>query len=159
MIVMESSEFPVRLMRKVVNCKLDLIEVLNTFIEGSHYSPHGNVFCPFHENTDTPAAKIYLREGEQVLFCFAEHKSYRVSDVFEKGLASVSMSKVFQDVWGLLSQSERDQFLEDNGSYSMIKLVGMEKLDGFMRNSMSFDDVLRILSREITVDTEVMKVV
>ena len=36
-----------------------------------------NVLCPFHDNTSSPAAKIYTDEnGISRLFCFAESKTY-----------------------------------------------------------------------------------
>lgn len=46
-------------------------------------SSTGNIYCPFHENTDTPAAKMYWDDerGIWVLHCFGEcHRSYTAYD-------------------------------------------------------------------------------
>lgn len=39
--------------------------------------PQGKCFCPFHDNTHTPAAKLYRDpSGYEVLHCFAEQRNY-----------------------------------------------------------------------------------
>ena len=45
-------------------------------------SSTGNIFCPFHENRSTPAAKMYWDENREiwVLWCFTEHKHYTAFD-------------------------------------------------------------------------------
>lgn len=45
-------------------------------------SSTGNIFCPFHENHSTPAAKMYWDEskGIWVLWCFTEHKHFTAYD-------------------------------------------------------------------------------
>lgn len=41
----------------------------------------GTVYCPFHDNTRTKAAKFYLDDDNVVrLFCFAENKTYTSYD-------------------------------------------------------------------------------
>jgi len=42
--------------------------------------PIGKMFCPFHDNTDTPAAKCY---GNHI-HCFACKRNYGVYDLFKK---------------------------------------------------------------------------
>ena len=42
--------------------------------------PTGNVFCPFHENTNTPAAKVYGNG----LKCFSCQRYYSVYDLLRK---------------------------------------------------------------------------
>lgn len=43
---------------------------------------HGKIYCPFHDNQNTPAAKYF--EDSNELYCFAEQKKYRVVDAMEK---------------------------------------------------------------------------
>ena len=59
----------------MVDLKVPLAELLNMCIEGNHYSQFGNVYCPFHDNTDTPAAKIYESSRGDSLYCFAEREA------------------------------------------------------------------------------------
>ena len=46
-------------------------------------SSTGNIFCPFHENHSTPAAKMYWNEEKQlwVLHCFGQcHRNFTAYD-------------------------------------------------------------------------------
>lgn len=49
-------------------------------------SSTGNIFCPFHENHDTPAAKMYWDDdkGIWVLWCFSEHRHFTAYDYVAK---------------------------------------------------------------------------
>lgn len=140
-------------MRHVVNKKLPLVDTLNMFLEGNRYSRFGNVYCPFHENTDTPAAKIYESEDGDSLMCFSEHRRYFPSDVFEKGLASMSLEQIFYQVWHSLSVAEQEYFLSENPDSYKIVLLGTEKLLPFKQGKISFKEALNILLKDIKVDT------
>ena len=45
-------------------------------------SSTGNIFCPFHENHSTPAAKMYWNDIKEiwVIYCFTEHKHFTAYD-------------------------------------------------------------------------------
>ena len=46
-------------------------------------SSTGNIFCPFHENHETPAAKMYYNENRNiwVIHCFGEcHRNFTAYD-------------------------------------------------------------------------------
>ena len=46
-------------------------------------SSTGNIFCPFHENHSTPAAKMYWNEANQIwiLHCFGQcHRNFTAYD-------------------------------------------------------------------------------
>ena len=66
-------------------------EVVNKNFTFSDLSPRfknvdsstGNIFCPFHENTDTPAAKMYWNEYKDrwEIHCFGEcHRNFTAYD-------------------------------------------------------------------------------
>jgi hypothetical protein len=49
--------------------------------------PSGKVFCPFHHNVNTPAAKVFLSEESGNggrLYCYAERRSYTTFDVIKR---------------------------------------------------------------------------
>lgn len=51
---------------------------------GIDIPPNGKVFCPFHHNVNTPAAKVYLSEeagNGGRLYCYSERRSYTPFDV------------------------------------------------------------------------------
>ena len=54
-------------------------------------STNGKVFCPFHHNVNTPAAKIY--DEINIMKCFACNKSYTAYD-FVVNYDSVLLDKI-----------------------------------------------------------------
>ena len=71
--------------------KAAAVEVLNKYFTFSDLSPRfknvdsstGNIFCPFHDNHDTPAAKMYWDEvkGIWIIHCFGEcHRNFTAYD-------------------------------------------------------------------------------
>lgn len=66
-------------------------EVINRNFTFSDLSPrfnnvdesYGNIYCPFHDNHDTPAAKMYWDEEQElwILHCFGEcHRNFTAYD-------------------------------------------------------------------------------
>lgn len=46
---------------------------------GDDWSRTRSIYCPFHDNTNTMAAKVYVETN--TIYCFAEHRVYRPLDV------------------------------------------------------------------------------
>ena len=68
-------------LRQIINNNFTFSDLSPRF-EGVDSST-GNIFCPFHENTSTPAAKMYWDEvrGIWILHCFGEcHRNYTAYD-------------------------------------------------------------------------------
>lgn len=66
------------------------------FIQHGYKVPvNGVVFCPFHDNTETPSAKLYT--DSNTLFCFAETAHYTPYD-FLKKILKQSDDTIFENV-------------------------------------------------------------
>ena len=76
-----------------------------------------NIFCPqsFHDNTDTPAAKLFRDEDGDRIWCFAENKMYRPYDVFRLKLIKTSARQVYDRIWNQLDESQRNALIEESG--------------------------------------------
>lgn len=69
---------------------LAIKEVINQNFTFSDLSPRfvnvdsstGNIYCPFHENHSSPAAKMYWDETRDiwVIWCFTEHRHFTAYD-------------------------------------------------------------------------------
>lgn len=70
-------------------------------------------FCPFHENTNTKAAKFYKEEHNEHIFCFAEAKQYKPHHLLTKGIVPFTVQHVFSAIWSNLSDEEKDIFSSD----------------------------------------------
>lgn len=73
-------KFTVRSVKEVLNSNFTFADLSPRFVNVD--STTGNIFCPFHENHETPAAKMYWNEPKQiwVLHCFACHRNYTAFD-------------------------------------------------------------------------------
>lgn len=110
----------------------------------------GKCFCPFHENYDTPAAKISKTENGDMLYCFSERKSYRPADLFTRyhkeqtGVdKDLTIDKVFRRIWSQIPIDKRQWFIEqynqqynENGTSTYQELVKQE-LDDLYNNEIA----------------------
>ena len=73
-----------------------------------------NVFCPFHDNSNTPSARLYKNaDGSTTLWCFSEQKMYRPSDFITKELVNLRLESVFYKLWRQLPQDYKDSLLNN----------------------------------------------
>ena len=80
-----SDYYNYKVLREVVNQNFTFADLSNRF-KGVDSST-GNIFCPFHENHETPAAKMYWDDdrGIWVLHCFGQcHRSFTTYDYVEQ---------------------------------------------------------------------------
>ena len=71
--------------KEVINRNFTFADLSKRF-EGVDSST-GNIFCPFHENHDTPAAKMYWDENREIwiIHCFGEcHRNFTAYDYVER---------------------------------------------------------------------------
>ena len=81
------------MVEKIKYDKSVLKEVINKNFTFADLSPKykdvdsstGNIFCPFHENHETPAAKMYWDGDKEiwVIWCFTEHRHFTAYDYVE----------------------------------------------------------------------------
>lgn len=66
--------------KEVINQNFTFSDLSRRFINVD--SSTGNIYCPFHENHSTPAAKMYWDETRDiwVIWCFTEHKHFTTYD-------------------------------------------------------------------------------
>ena len=66
------------ILKKIVNNNFTWSDVWKEGIEGVN----ANVYCPFHENTRTPSARIYFNDKQDyyILYCYTERRAFTVFD-------------------------------------------------------------------------------
>ena len=74
----------IRSVRNVINKNFTFADLSPKYVNVD--SSTGNIFCPFHENHTTPAAKMYWDENRQmwVIWCFTEKTHYTAFDYVNK---------------------------------------------------------------------------
>lgn len=106
-----------KLERAVIDTYLDFRTLLE-YVGLSDFPCGENtpVFCPFHENTDTRAAHLYVEPmdadfgscvSRERIYCFAETKMFYPHDVIERLDFPHTRNQVFSAVWNLLTEEQR----------------------------------------------------
>ena len=81
-----------------------------------------NILCPFHDNKNTPSARIYRDNNGETLYCYSEQRLYKPSALITKKVVDETLVKRFMLVYPRLSKSER------NISSEMFEKVDQERL-------------------------------
>lgn len=114
-------EFP----QKMINRVIDNYCTFSYLLKYSDYNRYnsldgysGTIFCPFHDNLETPAARIYPKRDEQEceqIYCFSENKLYRPHDCCRdySRLIKYDTNTVFSVIWSHLSESEKAIFTNE----------------------------------------------
>lgn len=106
-----------------------------------HLNPreNGNMMCPFHHNTNTPAAKMYHDNYGWCLYCFNEKKIFTTYDVYEK-IMGADPIKMAQIIWDKLPESEQKKVRELCGSQEDFEgdVPFMNELDLFSQGKISY---------------------
>lgn len=110
-----------KLIPKLVQEHYDLVKALYNYNPEGSYTYGRPAFCPFHDNTDTPAAALYKASdgAPDSLYCFAEQRQYTVSDVLSK-LMGYNIYEVGHQLWNTMSEYEKKQFLQRHSKRDMI---------------------------------------
>ena len=114
------------------------------------YDYMGNVYCPFHDNTDTPAAKMYQDDEGDKLYCYGEcRKLYTPSDVIKKGLLKVRVNKIFYKIWKKLSPNIQEKLKEAYGKPKKFLSDDFEevivKMEDFKKGKIDYEEYLGLV--------------
>lgn len=101
-------------------------------------------FCPFHDNTNTKAAKFYKEEHNEHIFCFAEGIQYKPHHLLTKGIVPFSTSHVFSAIWNNLSDDEKNIFSE-HLKYNTISINFDKQFDAYKKCKLNYFDLLSII--------------
>ncbi len=101
-------------------------------------------FCPFHENVNTKAAKLFKEEHNDHIYCFAEAKQYRPHHLLTTGIVPFTIQHVFSAIWSNLSDYEKSIFSEDL-KYHTVNVDFSKYYDQYKKCKLSYNDLLSSL--------------
>lgn len=138
-----SNEFMQQVIDRLISFE-DLLQSKYSLQSGLSVSGSGSCFCPFHENTDTRAAKLYKDDDGERIFCFAENKMYRPHDLIARGLVEIDQTALFTLIWKSLNVADRDDIISKSG----IQAKHFEQHDfsvlhdGYRKGELSLKDIV-----------------
>lgn len=135
-----------------LNTKLELsvidhfctFEYLLSYIGRDWPSVSHSCYCPFHDNSQSPAAKFYKEEHNEHIFCFAEGIQYKPHHLLTKGIVPFSTSHVFSAIWNNLSDDEKNIFSE-HLKYNTISINFDKQFDAYKKCKLNYFDLLSII--------------
>lgn len=109
---------------------------------------NGQMFCPFHDNYVTEAAKIYKDSGGYCIYCFYEHRIYRSFDVV-RDIMKQNVYVVFNTIWNSLTDKMKKDLVESFGELdtNTITVPCLKELDDFRQGRISYDNLLDFLNQ------------
>ena len=116
-------------------------------------SSTGNIFCPFHENHSTPAAKMYWDDdkGIWVLWCFTEHKHFTAYDY-----VNLVLCKKYEKYQSPLDFLRKNMSLDD--LYLQLDVFEKERQEWTeSRTSIKIDYIMRVAEESETLEDYIEK--
>ena len=100
--------------RFVINYYGNLPKILKEM--GIESGRGGLMFCPMHDNYNTPAAKLFKDKTGWHFYCFTENRQFGTYDVYQQ-VYGYNMDQVFDHLWNQLSESDRTQMYDIFGEF------------------------------------------
>lgn len=119
-------------------------EYLLSYIGEEFPSESSTCFCPFHENTNTKAAKFFKEDHNEHIFCFAENKQYKPHHLLTTGIVPFTVSHVFSAIWQNLSDNERSIFSSDL-HYTSLDVDFTQYYTNYKKGKLSYFELLSVL--------------
>ena len=101
-------------------------------------------FCPFHDNSRSPAAKLFKEDHNDHIFCFAENKLYRPHHLLTMEIVPFSVQHVFSAIWSNLSDDEKNIF-SSYLQYNKITVDFSHYYSDYKKCKLDYFDLLNIL--------------
>lgn len=140
-----------------MNLNIDKIDVqieryvINKFISmpklfdrlGIDYDENTTMFCPFHRNTKTKAAKLYNDSNGWSLWCFSEQKMFGAYDVYKEYLPKINTHELAVMILKRLPKEEQEQIIRESGDIlELQELPFQQDLVEFKLHNINYSDLL-----------------
>lgn len=111
---------------------------------------HGNMFCPFHHNVNTPSAKLYKDQYGWCLYCFNEKRIFTTYDVYERilGLDPVKAATI---IWDKLDVNKQKEIMDLCGSQQDFEgdVPYLNDLDAFSQGKISYQRLCDMIALKL----------
>lgn len=125
------------------------------------YVPNSSVYCPFHENTETKAAKLYPPDSDnrsEKLYCFSENQLYYPHNLLTpdntfsshnnenskfKGIVPFTPSHVFNMIWSHLPDSDKQYWSTVNPDIQIKKHSFDKEYSLYRKGALSLFELLQ----------------
>ena len=115
--------------------------------------PNGLMFCPMHDNYNTPAAKLFKDNTGWHFYCFNEQRQFGTYDVYQQ-IYHLNMDYVFNQLWSQLSQDDKTQMYDIFGEFDdNTPLANIQTYQMFKYGQISYKQLKQELCQQISSET------
>lgn len=136
----------------IVNHYIDMRKLLHKL--GVNVRANNSMFCPFHDNVNTPSAHLYKeQDGSYKIWCYAEDRLYGNVDLYKTYLPEINLEDLANLLYNNLSPAERAK-LNDNvpRTFELPELPFNSYLQDFKKGKISFPDLLTGINASMPQD-------
>ena len=82
--------------KQIINTYIPITKIMD--MANIPYNMYSNFMCPFHYNTETPAAHLYVEssDGGGKIWCYSEQRMYGSWDVYKVYYPKIDTNKLAQ---------------------------------------------------------------
>lgn len=136
----------------IINNYIDIRKLLDNL--GLSVRPNGSMYCPFHENTRTPSAHLYDDDvGGAAIFCYAEHRLFKVYDLYQTYLPNINLTELAQAIYDRLDQTQRDFITSNlNVEQELPELPYITSLRKFKKREIDYTSLIKDINMSIPLN-------
>ena len=136
----------------IVNHFIDMRALLNSL--HIDVKPNLVMFCPFHDNQNTPAAHLYQeKDGSYTIYCFSENRVFTNVDLYKNYLPDVNLEDLASLLYSNLSKELQDSLMNNLQVTSVVNSISyVDMLEKFKFSKITFPELLTSINKAIPFD-------
>lgn len=132
--------------RYIINRFISMVKLFDEL--GIEYRIDGNLFCPFHQNENTPAAHLYSDETGYRLWCFSESKMYGSWNIYKVFKPNIDTNKLALAIFNRLSETDQKKLLNELGTEEDVDVLPFQQsLIDFKRGKINMSQLKQEIAK------------
>lgn len=141
-----------RLVYYIISHFIDMKALLNHL--GIEVKPNGVMYCPFHDNQNTPSAHLYReKDGSYTIYCFSENRVFSNVDLYRNYLPDINLEELAKLLFSRLSEEQQNELTSNNQVTTLVNsLTYIDALEKFKFSKITFSELLTEINKSIPFD-------
>ena len=114
---------------------------------GIEYRVNANMFCPFHQNENTPSAHLYSDENGYRLWCFSENRMYGAWNIYKEFIPNINTNKLALQLFNALPEEKQKEILLNIDDEQELEVLPYkDSLEKFKKKEITITELLQIIA-------------
>ena len=136
----------------IINHYIDTRKLLKSL--GISVRANNAMFCPFHDNTETPAAHLYKeQDGSHTIYCYAEDHLYHNTDLYKYYMPNINFTDLATLLYNNLPEEEKLKIADNiNKPYELPEIPYATALQDFAQRKITYKDLKDQINKTLPYD-------